>query len=148
MIQTRTIANDVLVQEFSRLIQDGNEVIFQPKGFSMLPFIVEGKDSVLMKAPGELAEYDIILAKTTDGRYVIHRIEGIEADLITLRGDGNINICEKCTRDNVIAVVAKIIKPRREIDCHSSSHLMAAKIWRRLLPLRRYLLAIYRRIIL
>ena len=148
MIQTRTISNDVLVQEFSRLIKNGDNVVFQPKGNSMLPFIVGSKDSVLMTAPAELAEYDIVLAKTTDGRYVVHRIERIEDDMITLRGDGNLSLFERCRRDDVIAVVVKIIKAHKEIDCHSSGHLIKAKIWRMLSPFRRYLLAIYRRIIL
>jgi hypothetical protein len=93
----------------------------------------------------DVAPLDIVLAKV--GRtYVIHRIIKIDGDRITLMGDGNICGTEQCGRDEVIAKAVRIIKGKKQIDCTGRCHRAKASIWRWFLPVRRYLLAIYRRI--
>jgi hypothetical protein len=146
-MQTKTVPNAELIHEIGKLIEEGQEVIFKPKGVSMLPFIRGGRDSVLLRKADELKVGDIALAEISEGRYVLHRIEKIEGEVVVLMGDGNLVGREKCRRKDVMAIAVKIIKDRREIDCQSQGHLRNAEIWRRLLPVRRYLLAIYRRII-
>ncbi len=147
-MQTRIIPNAELITAIARLIEEGQEVIFRPKGVSMLPFIRGGKDSVLLRKADEVKAGDIALAEVSDGRYVLHRVERIEGEVIVLMGDGNLVGRERCRRKDVIAIAVKIIKSNREIDCQSQRHLRNAEIWKRLLPVRRYLLAFYRRIIL
>ena len=144
MMKTRTIPNEELIPEFGRLVQEGAEVVFRPKGMSMLPFIRGGKDSVaLVKAEG-LKVGDIVLAKVRGGAFVLHRIDSMVDDVIVLMGDGNLAGKERCTADDVLAVAARILKDNREIDCRSARHMRRAMIWKRLKPLRRYMLAIYR----
>ena len=146
-MQTKTVPNAELIPAIGKLIEEGQEVIFKPKGMSMLPFIRGGRDSVLLRKAGELKVGDIALAEISEGRYVLHRIEKIEGETIVLMGDGNLVGRERCRREDVMAIAVKIIKGSREIDCQSPGHLRNAEIWKRLLPVRRYLLAIYRRII-
>ena len=146
-MQTKTVPNAELIPAIGKLIEEGQEVIFKPKGMSMLPFIRGSRDSVLLRKAGELKVGDIALAEISEGRYVLHRIEKIEGETIVLMGDGNLVGRERCRREDVMAIAVKIIKGRREIDCQSQGHLRNAEIWRRLLPIRKYLLAIYRRII-
>ena len=146
-MQTKTVPNAELIPAIGKLIEEGQEVIFKPKGMSMLPFIRGGRDSVLLRKADELKVGDIALAEISEERYVLHRIEMIEGETIVLMGDGNLVGREKCRREDVMAIAVKIIKGSREIDCQSPGHLRNAEIWRRLLPVRRYLLAIYRRII-
>ena len=146
-MQTKTVPNAELIPAIGKLIEEGQEVIFKPKGMSMLPFIRGGMDSVLLRKADGLKVGDIALAEIGEGRYVLHRIEMIEGETIVLMGDGNLVGRERCRREDVMAIAVKIIKDRREIDCQSQGHLRNAEIWRRLLPVRRYLLAIYRRII-
>ena len=146
-MQTKTVPNAELIPAIGKLVEEGQEVIFKPKGMSMLPFIRGGRDSVLLRKADELKVGDIALAEIGEGRYVLHRIEKIEGETIVLMGDGNLVGRERCRREDVMAIAVKIIKDRREIDCQSQKHLRNAEIWKRLLPIRRYLLAIYRRII-
>ena len=146
-MQTKTVPNAELIPAIGKLVEEGQEVIFKPKGMSMLPFIRGGRDSVLLRKADELKVGDIALAEISEGRYVLHRIEMIEGETIVLMGDGNLVGREKCRREDVMAIAVKIIKGSREIDCQSPGHLRNAEIWKRLLPVRRYLLAIYRRII-
>ena len=47
--------NDVtIIKEAVKLVQDGVSVTFPVKGRSMIPFIVGGKESVILQQPGEL----------------------------------------------------------------------------------------------
>jgi SOS-response transcriptional repressor LexA len=147
-MQTKTVPNAELIPAIGKLIEEGQEVIFKPKGVSMHPFIRGGRDSVLLRKAGKLKAGDIVLAEISDGMFVLHRIEKIEDEKIVLMGDGNLVGRERCRRNDVLAIAVKIIKGQKEIDCQSQRHLRNAAIWRRLLPVRRYLLAIYRRIIL
>ena len=146
-MQTKTVPNAELIPAIEKLIEEGQEVIFKPKGVSMLPFIRGGRDSVLLRKADGLKVGDIALAEISEGRYVLHRIETIEDEMIVLMGDGNLVGRERCRKEDVMAIAVKIIKENKEIDCQSPRHMRMAEIWKRLLPVRRYLLAIYRRII-
>lgn len=146
-MQTKTVPNAELIPAIGKLIEEGQEVIFKPKGMSMLPFIRGGRDSVLLRKADGLKVGDIALAEISEGRYVLHRIETIEDEMIVLMGDGNLVGRERCRKEDVMAIAVKIIKENKEIDCQSPRHMRMAEIWKRLLPVRRYLLAIYRRII-
>ena len=147
-MQTKTIPNEELIPEIGKLIQEGTDVVFRPKGMSMLPFIKGGKDSVLLRKPEYLNRGDVVLAKTSSGDFVLHRIESMIGNVIILMGDGNLAGRERCTSADVIAVVVKIIRGDSEIDCKSVRYMRRVQVWKNLLPVRRYLLAIYKRIIL
>lgn len=146
-MQKKVVANDILVPEIARLVREGLQVTFVPKGVSMLPFIRGERDSVLLGKPENLEVMDIVLARA--GRtYVLHRIISVEGDRITLMGDGNIVGVESCRKDDILAKALRIVKPGSQIDCLGKKHRRRAEIWRFLLPVRRYLLAIYRRMVL
>lgn len=141
------VQNDLLIPEIVRLVEEGTAVTFTPKGSSMLPFIRGGKDSVELKRAEGAGVGDIVLARVGQSAYVIHRIIRIEGDEVTLMGDGNIAGKERCRREDVLALATKIIRNGKETDCSSFGHKSAAAVWKILLPARRYLLAVYRRII-
>lgn len=143
---TKNFPHEEIIPEMKRLVNEGSEVIFVPKGSSMLPFIRGGADRVIMVKAENVAKDDVILALTDQGNYVLHRVEQVDGDNITLMGDGNLYGRERCKRENVVAKAIKIINKNSEIDCRSETHLRKARLWRQLLPLRRYLLAIYRRL--
>ena len=145
-MQKVIIPNQTLVEEISRLVNDGTQVTFVPKGSSMLPFIRGERDSVVLIKDDNIRPLDIVLAKV-GGSYVIHRVLTIDNDRLTLMGDGNLCGTEHCGRNDILAKVVRIIKDGRQIDCTSRSHRRQALIWQKLLPVRRYLLGIYRRII-
>ena len=141
-----TVPNKILLSEVGRLVAKGDKVTILTKGYSMLPFITGEKDSVLLEAPTELFPGMIVLAQIRKGHYVLHRIIDIDGDKVTLMGDGNIRGCEDCRREDVVAVATRILKKDRQVDCMSGRHLRQARMWKSLLPVRRWLLAVYRRL--
>lgn len=139
--------NSVMLPEVARLVAQGDSVTLRVKGTSMLPFIRGGRDSVTLVSVDGIKDYDIVLAEVAKDVYVLHRVVGTEGDHVILMGDGNVSGQERCHRDKVLAKAAWIFRNGRKVDCMSSRHLAAARLWRLLLPLRRYILAIYRRLI-
>ena len=136
----KTVPNDILIPEIGKLLDEGREVEMRPKGNSMLPFIRPEKDSVVLHKKNGVEVGDIVLAKT-GVNYVMHRIIKVEGSALTLMGDGNIAGTERCTKDDILGTVIKIIRPGGKTVIPSKG-----KLWKALRPVRRYLLAFYRRV--
>lgn len=133
------LPNEVVLGEARRLLQEGRDVILTPKGISMRPFIRGDVDSVRLQPRGELKVGDIALVYV-GGRYVLHRIIAIDGEKITLMGDGNLEGVEEGVVSDVAGVVVEIISPEGKAKKPSRG-----RVWYRLLPVRKYLLKIYRK---
>ncbi len=141
------VANNELLDDVATMVASGERVILLTKGQSMLPFIVGARDSVeLSRIDGKICVGDILLARISKPtRYVIHRVVKVEAEIITLMGDGNLVGTEQCLASEAAARITAIIKPHKTINPNTKQQRRRAKIWRTLRPVRRYLLAILRR---
>ena len=146
-MQTIVLENHTLVSEISRLVNEGAHVTFVPKGVSMYPFIRGERDSVVLIKDDNISTLDIVLAKVGN-IFVIHRIIAIDGDKVTLMGDGNLSGTEHCLKSDILAKVITIIKDGKQLDCTGKNHKRKALLWQKLLPVRRYLLGIYRRLLL
>lgn len=145
-MQKMIIPNDILLAEVVSLVEEGKSVVLMTKGASMHPFIIGEKDSVRLMKPETLYPGLIVLAEYKKDRYVLHRLISVEDDRVVLMGDGNLKGCESCRRTDVKAVAVSVLKADgNEVDCLSRKHLRRAALWHRLLPIRRWLLAFYRR---
>lgn len=136
----RVLPNEVLLEEAGKLLNEGREVTFTPLGSSMLPFIRGGKDSVTLKKKPDAAVGDIVLVRLP-GRYVLHRIIALEGEKVTLMGDGNLVGTENCRLPDIMGTVTAIQKGKRSVTPGKGL------FWHTLKPFRRYILAIYRRLI-
>ena len=136
------MSNALLLGEVEHLLADGRDVVLVPKGRSMLPFIRGGTDKVLLRKPleAELSVGDIVLAHTGEGQYVMHRIVAVADERITLMGDGNLHGTEVVEKKDVAGKVIEIITPTGQHRKPSRGWL-----WRKLLPIRKYLLKVYRK---
>ena len=60
------LKDNKIIQEAVKLVEDGICVILPVDGRSMLPFIIGGKDSVLLEKPGRIEIGDVVLAWVED----------------------------------------------------------------------------------
>lgn len=128
-------------------MEDGLSVTLPVNGSSMLPFIIGGKESVILEKPSQLKVGDVVLAWADGCRYVVHRIIAIEGEAVTLMGDGNLAGTEHCPLADVKARVTHVVgADEKPHDLYCRWRCLAAKAWWHLRPVRRYLLAIYRRV--
>lgn len=144
-VTKKIVGNDVLIAEVHKFLLEGRRVTLKVKGVSMLPFIVGDRDSVLLERSSAYAVGDIVLAEIYPSTYVLHRILSIVEDEVTLMGDGNCCGTEHCRRENILGKAVTIFFNGREVDPNTPGQRRRALLWRRMLPVRRYLLAILRR---
>ena len=141
------MTDNEIIEEACRLVREGVNVTLPVTGQSMLPFIIGGKESVILRRPGVIDVGDVVLAWVDGNRYVIHRIIRIDGDRITLMGDGNVGVTEHCLLGDIKARVTHVVSAdNKKRDLYSRWRVRAAKLWYWLRPIRRYLLAIYRRL--
>ena len=138
----RTLPDDVMMASFATLLDEGREVRFTPKGVSMRPFIEGGRDSVILKKNGAVEVGDIVLAKLESGSYVLHRVIKKSSERLILMGDGNLQGTESALIGGVLGTVMEIVKPNGK-----RVKPKKGKLWFRLLPFRRRLLWIYRKML-
>ena len=60
------LANEILFPEVAALLEEGHTVTLKAKGTSMMPFIVGGRDSVVLQKADRVAVGDIVLARLDD----------------------------------------------------------------------------------
>ena len=136
MKSTRTIANRELFAIVRDTLLEGNTVRVTVNGQSMLPFFRSGSTITLRPVREEdIRKYSVVMADAGDS-FVVHRIIEVGEKDVTLLGDGNYIGTERVSRDKIYGVV----------DC-SKVHIFFAKIWLWLRPVRRFPLAIFRRIL-
>ena len=141
------ITDKIIMEETIRLVNEGVSVTLPVNGQSMLPFIIGGKESVVLTRPGTISEGQVVLAWADDCKYVIHRVMRIDGQQLTLMGDGNLVGTEKCTLSDVKALVTHVVDAHdRKHPLYSRRRQFAVRCWYWLLPIRRYLLYIYIRL--
>ncbi|MEG1866538.1 MAG: S24/S26 family peptidase [Bacteroides sp.] len=143
-MQRITVPNELLLPEVERMLVSGTSVTLRVKGNSMQPFIEGDRDSVVLVPPARLQKGDIVLARLAGCRYVIHRIIRLQGEEVTLRGDGNLLRGEHCLAADISGKVTKIVRNGKYIEADSAAENRKAALWETALPVRRYLLAVYR----
>ena len=137
-----------MMQEISRLISEGKTISISAKGYSMNPFIVHMKDQITLGSwtDDQIKKGAVVLVKDVRGCYIIHRIIKREGNVLTLMGDGNIGIIETAYVEDIIALMHAVIKKGRTYSVNSLSWRLYSWFWKLLTPMRRYPLAVWRRL--
>ena len=135
MSNCRTIANRELFAIVRDTLLEGSTVRIAVNGQSMLPFFRSGSTITLRPInEGDIRKYNVVMADAGNA-FVVHRIIEVGEEFVTLLGDGNYLGTARVTRDKIYGVV----------DC-SALHIFFAKIWLWMRPVRRFPLAIFRRV--
>lgn len=135
MSKVRQIANRELFSIVRDSLLAGEVVRVSVNGQSMLPFFRSGSTITLRPVrEGDIRKYSVVMADAGHA-FVVHRIIKVEKECVTLLGDGNYIGTERVAHDKIYGVV----------DC-SALHIFFAKIWLLLRPVRRFPLAIFRRV--
>ncbi|MBO5962709.1 MAG: S24/S26 family peptidase [Alistipes sp.] len=136
MSNARTIANRELFSIVRDTLLEGSTVRIAVNGQSMLPFFRSGSTITLRPIEeGDIRKYNVVMADAGES-FVVHRIIEVGEEEVTLLGDGNYLGTERVARDKIYGIV----------DC-SALHIFFAKIWLWMRPVRRFPLAIFRRIL-
>ncbi len=145
------VPNEIIFEQVCGLLEEGKHVTIKVGGNSMLPFIRGGRDTVVIVRAEDFGSGDIVLAKVRGASvsYVIHRVLAVNETekTVLLMGDGNLVGTETCPIENVKGKIVCINHPDgSKTDCNSPGERRKAQIWRKLRPIRRYLLPVYKKL--
>lgn len=137
-----TPVKNVTLEEMMPLIcaqlAAGRSVRIYPRGTSMLPMLVEGRDSVVLSPlPDRLKRYDLPLYQRKNGQFVLHRVVKI-GETYTCLGDNQFVFEEGLSHDQMIAVVASFIRNGKEYRVTDLSYRFYRVFWFRSRHIRRF----------
>lgn len=143
----KTFSNALLLPEIANILKEGHTVTLTLRGNSMRPFLEDNRDKALLKKTDCIKVGDAVLAEILPHKFVLHRIVKINNDAITLRGDGNLSD-EHCLRSDILGkAIGFYRKGNKRVDSTDGTKWKVYSfVWMRLYPIRRYLLAFYRKI--
>lgn len=147
--RTLHIENNLLVQEITRMFNElgKQSITIVIRGYSMRPFLEDRRDKVILVPPRMPKRGDVVLARTEDNRYALHRVIKAENGTYTMQGDGNPTYMqEEFTDADIIAVAQAFIRKGKLITTESITWRGYSFIWRISKPFRRILLGVYRRV--
>ncbi len=139
MIEKANSEHNVKLNDMFPIIEEklksGGDVIFKPRGVSMLPLIRQGLDSVKVspvKTPPQVG--DVIFYRRPDGQFVLHRIIGKDDSGYVLCGD-NQWIKEYGVKPQwIIGIMTAVERDGKTIESCHPAYLRYVKR----LPLRRF----------
>lgn len=147
---TVMMENAVFLPVVTNLADEGYNVIIPLKGFSMRPFLEDGRDkAMLVKISEPLKVGDVVLGELTPGRYALHRIIHVNKTHVQMLGDGNLTPDPVIPIENVRAIAKGFYRKggARLEQVDGKKFLLYSSIWMRFsLTQRKWLLRIWRRI--
>ena len=140
------IASELLFTAIAEELANGHDASFTVTGMSMWPFILHGRDTVILTScdTSQLQKGDVILFQTPLKNYMLRRITGLKDNQFETTGDGN------CFRDGwfdkgcIIGKVTEIDRDGKRIDTDCFKWKMIFRIWMALFPVRSCLLELLR----
>ncbi|MCF2736349.1 S24/S26 family peptidase [Bacteroides caecigallinarum] len=110
------LSEQLYFSDIEKLVSAGHSVKIPIQGNSMYPFLIDGRDRVSIKEAGNISKGDIILIKTEEDQYILHRVYNIRHEKYILMGDRNLHIMEVCMKKNIIGKVYEIERNGKKIN--------------------------------
>ena len=114
-----------------QLLREGKKIEIPVKGGSMRPFLFDGETVVVAPVGVDcpLRKSDIILAETSTGQVMMHRIREISSTGIRMKGDGNLYQSELIRPEDVMGRVLSVVRHGKTISLYTPLGLFLARIW-------------------
>ena len=124
-------------QTIEQQIAENGFYVSTTVGISMRPMLRHRRDRVIIKPVGEarLSKWDLPLYKRPDGKYVLHRIIGVEDGYYVIRGD-NTFVKEKVPDDWIVGVMTEFYRGKRHVMADDKGYRRYAAFWQTIYPLR------------
>lgn len=130
------------MQDIEKLLCEGNSIQIKPKGYSMYPVIVPGRDEVVI-APVEadkLRRGDAVLYRRMTGdiknELVLHRVFKTDTNRFYMVGDNQRQVEGPIAAEQIKGKMIFLIRKGRMISVQNPIYLIAVRGWLILRPFR------------
>ncbi|MCD8068014.1 MAG: S24/S26 family peptidase [Lachnospiraceae bacterium] len=134
-------------KDIAKLLSEGKAVQISPRGYSMYPLFVPGRDeAVIVPAdPGKLRPGDVFLYRREGGMLVLHRLRRRKAEGLYFAGDNQTQVEGPLKPEQVIGVLAAFVRKGRRVSVRNPVYRLLSFMWMELMPVRGLLRALLRR---
>lgn len=134
----------VYVSALRELTEAGKEVTVKVFGSSMVPFLGDGRDEVLIKKPDRpLKAGDVVFYQRENGRFILHRIWKVKPEGYYIVGDSQAVIEGPIKLEQIFAVVMKAKRKGKWVGPGDFWWEFFEHIWIHMIPVRRGLIKGY-----
>lgn len=144
-MDSRIVDTDQWMEMVRGLLREGKEVPVTVTGGSMAPFLVHGRDTVLVKqAQGEFRRGDILFYRRPSGQYVMHRVVKTDKERgLYFAGDAQTVVEGPVPSERVFGRIERVKRKGRWIQKGAPCWDFYAVTWIFLLPVRRKIIRIW-----
>lgn len=149
-IPVRIVDNQEYMKVVRSILEEGKEVPLVVTGNSMMPFLIDRRDQVLIKRiERPLKKGDIAFFQRENGQYIMHRIHFMRKDDRTgenqfyFIGDGQKNIEGPIKETQIFGVINGVLRKGKYLDEHTFTWRFFKNIWRYVIPFRPLTIKIY-----
>ena len=136
-IPVRIVDNQEYMKVVRSILEEGKEVPLVVTGNSMMPFLIDRRDQVLIKRiERPLKKGDIAFFQRENGQYIMHRIHFMRKDDRTgenqfyFIGDGQKNIEGPIKETQIFGVITGALRKGKYLDEHTFTWGFFENIWR------------------
>ena len=122
------------------IIGAGGNVKLTVTGQSMMPTLIEHRDSVILAKPDKLKKNDIVLYQRSNGEYVLHRIVKVTKNGFGMCGDNQMKVECPIFPEQIIAVVSAIVRKDKMISKNNLKYKISSFVWSNFIPMRPFML--------
>ena len=143
-----SINKEQIYEEIKKLVAEGKTVSITAKGYSMNPFLMHMRDQIILGSweDKDVRRGTVAFVRDSRGNVLIHRIIKRTGNIIILEGDGNIGQQERAAISSIAGVMHSAVRKGRTYSVHGIIWRIYSWLWLLLRPVRRYPLAIWRRL--
>lgn len=149
-IPVRIVDNQEYMKVVRSILEEGKEVPLVVTGNSMMPFLIDRRDQVLIKRiERPLKKGDIAFFQRENGQYIMHRIHFMRKDDRTgenqfyFIGDGQKNIEGPIKETQIFGVITGVLRKGKYLDEHTFTWGFFENIWRYVIPFHPLIIKIY-----
>lgn len=145
-MEKKVVQTKAAVSLIEERIKEDARVVITVKGESMRPFYRDGITEVMLVSPKiPFRKGDAVLYTVRNDIYFLHRVHKVRKDDLIIRGDA-LKKREVIPKEKIIATVEAHKREDDWVQERSFRFRWKVSLWRKLLPCRRYLLALSRKI--
>lgn len=128
-------------QDIEQLLAAGNSIQLSPRGYSMYPLFVPGRDRAVI-APldaGRLRRGDVVLYRRKEGILVLHRIWRCGGNRFYMVGDNQRAVEGPLYREQIKGILVGVVRRGRYFSVKNPVYRFLSWVWLMLRPLRPFL---------
>lgn len=122
-------------QSIEDILRFDKNLMHHVKGISMEPMLKQGRDLLVVEPEKPIQNFDVVLFKRRNGKYVLHRVTEIHPDHYIITGD-NCMKGEVVYPDQILGVMTSFIRKGVQHSISEPAYQQYVKIWHSTYALR------------